>query len=111
MRQAITSASATLTWELGGGPATSQSCELDGQPIACSGTSITVSGLSYDIHTLGVSVTGVGVCDPSHQPLGGARAKGLPGVRIRDPKQLFCIHPAMEAFSDEQPSLVLLVPV
>jgi hypothetical protein len=37
----------------------------------------------------------------------GAKA----GVRIRDPKQLFCIHPAMEAFSDEQPSLVLLVPV
>src|ERR1019366_10132968 len=31
------------------------------------------------------------------------------GVRIRDPKQLFCIHSAMEAFAEEQLSLVLLV--
>jgi hypothetical protein len=39
----------------------------------------------------------------------GSRRGGKAGVRIRDPKQLFCIHPAMEAFADEQPSLVLLV--
>jgi hypothetical protein len=31
------------------------------------------------------------------------------GVRIDDPKQLFCIRPAMEALGDEQPSLVLVV--
>jgi hypothetical protein len=30
------------------------------------------------------------------------------GVRIDDPKQLFCSFPAMEAFVDEQLSLVLL---
>ena len=58
--QAITSTRQILTWELGGGLATSQSCELDGQPIACSGTSITVAGLSYDVHTLAVTVTGGG---------------------------------------------------
>jgi hypothetical protein len=31
------------------------------------------------------------------------------GVRIDDPKQLFCIRPAMEALADERPSLVLVV--
>jgi hypothetical protein len=39
----------------------------------------------------------------------GSRRGGKAGVRIRDPKQLFCIHPAMEAFAEEQLSLVLLV--
>jgi hypothetical protein len=37
----------------------------------------------------------------------GLGAEG--GVRIDDPKQLFCIRPAMEALADEQPSLVLVV--
>ena len=39
----------------------------------------------------------------------GSRRGGKAGVRIRDPKQLFCIHPAMEAFAEEQLSVVLLV--
>jgi hypothetical protein len=39
----------------------------------------------------------------------GSRRGGKAGVRIRDQKQRFCIHPAMEAFADEQPWLVLLV--
>jgi len=39
----------------------------------------------------------------------GSRRGGKGGVRIDDPKQLFCIRWAMEAFADEQPSLVLLV--
>jgi hypothetical protein len=36
----------------------------------------------------------------------GAAAKA--GVRIDHPKQLFCVRRAMEAFADEQPSLMLL---
>jgi hypothetical protein len=39
----------------------------------------------------------------------GSRRGAKGGVRIDDPKQLFCIRPAMEAFVDEQPSLVPLV--
>jgi hypothetical protein len=39
----------------------------------------------------------------------GSRRGGKAGVRIRDPKQLFFIHSAMEAFAEEQLSLVLLV--
>jgi hypothetical protein len=30
------------------------------------------------------------------------------GVRIEDAKQLCCMHPAMDAFADDQPSLALL---
>jgi hypothetical protein len=31
------------------------------------------------------------------------------GVRIDDPEQLFCIRPAVEAYADEEPSLVPFV--
>jgi hypothetical protein len=39
----------------------------------------------------------------------GSKHGATGGVRIDDPKQLFCIRPAVEAFVDEQSSLVLLV--
>jgi hypothetical protein len=37
------------------------------------------------------------------------RRGGKGGVRISDPTQLFCVRLGVEAFADEQPSLVLLV--
>jgi hypothetical protein len=40
---------------------------------------------------------------------GGSRRGAKGGVRVDDPKQLFCIRPAIETFADEPPSLVLLV--
>jgi hypothetical protein len=39
----------------------------------------------------------------------GSRRSAKGGLRIDDPNRLFCIRPAMEAFADEQPPLVLLV--
>ena len=38
-----------------------------------------------------------------------SRRGGKGSVHIDDTGQLFCIHPAVEAFADEQPSLALLV--
>jgi hypothetical protein len=35
----------------------------------------------------------------------GSRRGTKAGVRIRDPKHFVCIHPAMERFADEQPSV------
>jgi hypothetical protein len=40
---------------------------------------------------------------------GGSRPGEKGGVRFDDPNQLFCVCRALEAFADEQPSLVLLV--
>jgi hypothetical protein len=39
----------------------------------------------------------------------GSRRGGKAGVRIGDPKQLFCIHSATQAFANGRLSLVLLV--
>ncbi len=54
-----TDTTASFTWTRGGGPAT-LACELDGTPVICSGTGVSVSlpapGVQGDTHTFTVSV-------------------------------------------------------